>query len=375
MITYNISVILNESYPGIEQEELIGSEITTQPYDPRLIKIDKDSFPVFQIMRKVENHEINLQPDFQRNFVWDEIRQSRLIESMLIRIPLPSFYIDAINDGEWLVVDGLQRLNTLNNFINEEKLTLTGLEFLEQEIGGKRFSQIPRHLQRRLEETPLFCYIIRPQTPIEAKFTIFRRLNTGGLVLTSQEIRHCLFHGESTRLLRELASSNEFKTATDNSISDERMADMDLILRFFAFYLTGYKLYKKPDLDTFLGDTMKAINTKNDQDIISLKESFIGSMLKVFEVFGRYAFRKMYEKNGRKNPINKALFETWSVSLCEIDIDLIKSHKEKIVSKFIDVMNNDQGFNASITQGTSDVGKVHYRFSTVENLIKESIGQ
>ncbi|WP_162176240.1 DUF262 domain-containing protein [Candidatus Magnetobacterium casense] len=367
--------MLNESNTGIEEEELIGSEFAAQSYDPRLIRIDKDSFPVFQIMRKVEKHEINLQPDFQRNFVWDEIRQSRLIESMLMRIPLPSFYVDATNDGQWLVVDGLQRLSTLNDFINEDNLTLTGLEFLESEIGKKRFSQIPRHLQRRLEETSLFFYIIRPETPTEAKFTIFRRLNTGGLVLSSQEIRHCLFQGKSTRLLRDLASSNEFKTATDNSIPDERMADMECILRFFAFYLTDYKSYKKPDLDTFLGDTMKNINAKNNQEIISLKESFIGSMLKAIETFGKYAFRKIYKKNGRKNPINKALFETWSVSLSAIDIELIKKHKEKIVSKFIDVINNDQRFNTSITQGTSDVSKVHYRFSTVENLIKESIRQ
>ncbi|MBF0539241.1 MAG: DUF262 domain-containing protein [Nitrospirae bacterium] len=365
----------SESSTAIEPEEPIGSESIIQPYDPRLIKIDKDSFPVFQIMKKVNDREINLQPDFQRNFVWDEIRQSRLIESILIRIPLPSFYVDAINDDEWLIVDGLQRLNTLNNFINKDKLTLTGLEFLGKEIGEKKYSQLPRHLQRRLDETHLFFYIIRPETPIEAKFTIFRRLNTGGLVLTPQEIRHCLFQGKSTKLLRELASSNEFKTATDNSIPNKRMDDMDFILRYFAFYLTRYKSYTTSELDTLLGNTMKLINAKNDRDIISLKESFIGSMLKAIEIFGQYAFRKMYDRNGRINPINKALFETWSVSLSEIDMDLLKKCKETIVSKFIDTLKDDQKFNDSITQGTSDVSKVQYRFSTVERLIKESIGQ
>ncbi|MBF0556319.1 MAG: DUF262 domain-containing protein, partial [Nitrospirae bacterium] len=230
-------------------------------------------------------------------------------------------------------------------------------------------------LQRRLEETHLSFYVIRPGTPTEAKLTIFKRLNTGGMVLNSQEIRHCLFQGKSTQFLNELAKSDEFKAATGGSTSELRMVDEECVLRFCAFQLTKYQSYIKPDLDVFLGDAMKQINKMDDREIQSLKTAFIDSMLKAREVFGDYAFRKMYGKNGKRNPINKALFETWSVSLNEYDIGLLKKHKERLIELFIDVIINDRDFNTAITQGTGDVKKVHYRFSTVERIIKEAITQ
>ncbi|MCG6551966.1 MAG: DUF262 domain-containing protein [Candidatus Magnetominusculus sp. LBB02] len=369
---------LNESVKevkAVDDEETTGVETTNQPYDARLITIENTSFPIFQIMSKIQREEINLQPDFQRHFVWDNIRKSRLIESILIKIPLPSFYIDAINDDEWLIVDGLQRLNTLNEFINKKELVLTSLEFLDKEVAGLTFDKLPRLLQRRLEETHLSFFVIRPETPTEAKLTIFRRLNTGGLVLTSQEIRHCLFQGKSTTLLKELAKSDEFLAATGGSIPTLRMVDEECVLRFCAFHLTKYQSYTKPDLDVFLGDAMKLINKMCDMEIQSLMTAFIDSMLKAREVFGDYAFRKMYEKNGRRNPINKALFETWSVSLNGFDIELLRKHKEKINVFFIELINSDRYFDTSITQGTGDVKKVHYRFTFVESIIKKAIIQ
>ncbi|MBF0320412.1 MAG: DUF262 domain-containing protein [Nitrospirae bacterium] len=364
-----------EEIKAVDDEETIGVETATQPCDARFIAIDNRPFPVFKIMMKIKNNEINLQPDIQRNFVWDEIRQSRLIESILIRIPLPSFYMDTMNDDEWLIVDGLQRLNTLNNFINKNELVLTGLEFLNNEAGGKTFSQLPRQMQRRLEETALSFYIIKPGTPTEAKLTIFKRLNTGGIALNSQEIRHCLYKGKSTGLLRELAKSEELKAAAGGSLSGLRMVEEECALRFCAFHLTKYQSYTRPGLDVFLGEAMKQINKMDDLEIESLKTAFIDSMLKAREIFGDYAFRKMYEVNGRRNPINKALFETWSVSLSEHDIGLLRKHKEIIIELFINVIRNDHDFNSSITQGTGDVKKVHARFSTVERIIKEAMNQ
>lgn len=111
---------------GVEKEDIIGSESIKQPYDPGRINVVRQEMTVFQVLRKISNKEINLEPDFQRNLVWDETRQSRLIESILIRIPLPSFYMDATNDDEWLIIDGLQRLSTLHRYVNEEKICPPG---------------------------------------------------------------------------------------------------------------------------------------------------------------------------------------------------------------------------------------------------------
>lgn len=358
---------------GVDEEDIIGSESIKQPYDPGRINVVRQEMTVFQVLRKIMNKEINLEPDFQRNLVWDETRQSRLIESILIRIPLPSFYMDATNDDEWLIIDGLQRLSTLHRYVNEEKFSLQGLEFLE-ELKDKKFNQLPRSYQRRIEETPLLLYIIRPETPSEAKFTIFRRINTGGMVLTAQEIRHCLYRGKSTELLKELASSPEFRKATSNSVSPDRMDDRECVIRFFAFYLTPYHEYQKRDFDTFLGDTMVKINQMSDNELAQISKAFKDAMIKAEAVFGKNAFRKPKGRDQRaRNPINKALFEVWSVCLQKYPLDVLLKNREKINEKFIYYMNNDPEFVNSISQGTGEVKKVHKRFEVIENVIREGI--
>ncbi|MCI0690957.1 DUF262 domain-containing protein [candidate division KSB1 bacterium] len=291
----------------VEQEETLSDDlnelIIDEPYDPSQINVKPTSFTVFQVMKKIKDGEIDLQPDFQRHIVWDETRQSRLIESILIRIPLPAFYLDAVNDDKWLVVDGLQRLSTLDRFYNKNELRLKNLEFL-RELEGKTFSELPRRFQRQIEDhTNLILYIIQPDTPGRVKFTIFYRINTGGLFLTAQEIRHALFQGASTRLLKELAESPEFKSATTNSINTKRMDDRECVLRFLAFHLTPYTQYKKPDLDGFLSDAMQFINELNPQRLSELKDIFLETMRKARAVFGSYAFRKMYDIHGKGRPL------------------------------------------------------------------------
>ena len=358
---------------GVEEEDITGSESIKQPYDPSRINIVCQEMPVFQVLQKIEKKEINLEPDFQRNLVWNETQQSRLIESILIRIPLPSFYMDAVNDDEWLIIDGLQRLSTLHCYVNEEKFALQGLEFLE-ELKDKKFSQLPRSYQRRIEETPLFLYITRPETPFKARFTIFRRINTGGMVLTTQEIRHCLYRGKSTELLKKLASSPEFEKATSKSISSDRMADRECIIRFFAFYLTPYHEYQKRDFDYFLGKTMDKINQMPNNKLEQLSKDFKDAMAKTEAVFRENAFRKPKGNGSRsRNPINKALFEAWSVCLQKYPLDVLVKNKEKIEKRFIFYMNDDKFFVEAISQGTGEVKKVHKRFEVIEKIIRDGI--
>lgn len=392
--------VLSES-SGTEQEDTLpdinqhtieptlplepGPDINTRPFDPTSIRVDQRMMSIFEVMRKIVRQAINLQPDFQRHFVWNETRKSRLIESILLRIPLPAFYLDAAIDDTWLVVDGLQRLSTLDVFLNRSELELSNLEFLT-ELEGKRFKDLPFNLQQQLEDTELNLYIIRPETPPEVKFTIFSRVNTGGLVLTPQEIRHALFQGRATTFLAELAQLPEFLSATTHSISSLRMDDRECVLRFLAFHMTSYQQYGRlsqrdrhgriiqQNLDGFLSEAMGRLNALEDNpdELNRLRVSFRESMIKAEAIFGQSAFRKVYQRQGRRTQISKPLFEVWSTLLANYPIDALIRNRSAIIDGFIALMS-DIDFNKSISLGTGSVTAVHRRFALIEQLLEKVV--
>ena len=313
-------------------------------------------------------------PDFQRKAgIWSDAAQSRLIESMLIRIPLPAFYMDASNEDRWLVVDGLQRLTTVNRFVIKKDLKLTGMEFLHH-LSGMGFDELPRNFKRRINETQVTVYLIEKDTPPEVKFNIFKRINTGGLPLSFQEIRHALNQGVATQTLKKLAESDTFKKATFYGIRDHRMGAQECVLRFLAFTLRPYTDYRTSDFDGFLNDAMAALNRMYDSKIEGLTASFMRALEASREIFGTYAFRKQYVKNAGRNPINKALFETWTVNLSALNEDQLeelKIKKDELIDHFITLMNDTSGFDSAVSQGTGNVAKVRLRFSKISELIKE----
>lgn len=358
---------------GIEPEITESDDQITEPFDPTLIRVETKTLSMDLLISRIREGEINLMPDFQRKAgIWSDAAQSRLIESMLIRIPLPAFYMDASNEDEWLVVDGLQRLTAINRFVIKKELKLSGLEFLHNQR-GMGFDELPRNFRRRINETQMTVYLIEKDTPPEVKFNIFKRINTGGLPLSSQEIRHALNQGAATQMLKRLAGSDTFKEATDYGIRDHRMAAQECVLRFMAFTLKSYRSYKSKDFDNFLNTAMAAINNMQKNDRIKLEDSFVRSLNASTDIFWIYAFRKQYRKNAGRNPINKALFETWTVNLNNLDDDRLKELKEKkeaLVDGFIKLMYGSSGFNDAISQATGNVAKVYLRFSKIEELIK-----
>ncbi len=359
---------------GIEPEITESEDRITEPFDPTLIRVETKPLSMDLLISRIREKEIDLMPDFQRKAgIWSDAAQSRLIESMLIRIPLPAFYMDASDEDKWLVVDGLQRLTAINRFVIKKELKLTGLEFLNN-LSGMVFDELPRNFQRRINETQVTVYLIEKDTPPEVKFNIFKRINTGGLPLSSQEIRHALNQGAATKMLKKLAGSDAFKKATDYGIRDHRMAAQECVLRFMAFTLRSYTSYKSKDFDNFLNTAMTTINNMKENDCMKLEESFVRSLNASRDIFGIYAFRKQYRKNAGRNPINKALFETWTVNLNNLDdvqFKELKGKKEELVNGFIELMNSKSGFDDAISQGTGNVAKVDLRFSKIEELIKE----
>jgi len=358
---------------GIEIEEIEDEVGLSEPFNPALIRVSTKYMTIDLLLSRIDNDELILSPDFQRNVVWHEGAQSRLIESTLIRLPLPAFYMDATNDNKWLVVDGLQRLTSLKRFVLTKELKLSGLEFLESQYNGKTYNELPPALQRRIKETQVTVYLVEKGTPPSVKFNIFKRINTGGLPLSLQEIRHALNQGHVTTYLVDLAESDEFRRSTDNGIHSKRMVDREIVLRFLAFAITPYTQYKIPNLDLFLNEKMAEINAMTEPQRAELKRRFLRAMNAAYYIFENDAFRKRYSKEDRRLYINKALFETWSVNLDKLtdqQLNVLIQRKENLKDGFIDLMNQ-QEFERAISQATGNVTKVKYRFEAIAQLIDQ----
>jgi hypothetical protein len=360
----------------LEREAEDDGLVIENPFDPERIKVRTVSRTVDLIVRRIDHGEIDLAPEFQRRArVWDIKRKSRLIESLLLKIPLPVFYVAADEIENWAIVDGLQRTTTIYDFL-QGKFALSGLEYLTR-LDGKGYSELPRHIQRRIEETEFVVHVIEPGTPEAVMINIFKRINTGGVSLNGQEIRNALNKGPVREFLKELASSKEFLSATDGTVSDNRMDAQECVLRFSAFMLNDWETYQANDLDGFLNSAMKQINHLSSNARAELGSRFRASMAAAKQIFGRYAFRKIYDVSvSRRNQVSKALFETWSVNLAQLDASQIKAltaRSEYLRGSFARLMREDRFFEVSVSYSTGSPQRVRARFSAIERLIKEAL--
>lgn len=360
----------------VEQSSPDEGEKIAEPFNPDDIDVVTRSMTVDLLLSRTESDMIDLQPDFQRRWgVWDARRQSRLIESLLLRIPLPVLYAAEDEDERWEIVDGIQRLSTIARFIKpqivgEKPLILTGLEYLH-DYEGKDFDGLSSRLKMRLRETELIIHLIRKGTPPEVKFNIFARINTGGMALSAQELRHAITPGKARDLLEAWASLPAFIRATDGSVQPIRMDDRELVLRFAAFYLLGLESYKQPDMDGFLITAMKTINATDDIDLQVMQFEFISAMATAYKIFGRDAFRKRFDREAGRLPINKAVFEALSVNLARlthVQLATLEQRGESLRDGFM-ALCHDRSFESAISQGTGDIRKVNRRFSAIGDLI------
>jgi hypothetical protein len=239
-------------------------------------------------------------------------------------------------------------------------------------LKDKRFDELPQSFQVLLEDdTSLQFYNLMPGTPVEAKFTIFSRVNTGGLQLTPQEIRHALTQGKVTKWLAKLAKGRPFTSATEGAVDHRRMEDRELAIRALAFQVFGVPEYREfGELDGFLLYAMSEFNSFQESNLQQIGERFESSLNKVRRVFGRYAFRKFYEKDGRRCPINKALFETWVNCVSEYDDAFLYSNRDTITDKFLHLTNFDDAFLKSISTSTGSPTAVEMRFKKIKELLE-----
>ncbi len=366
---------------GVEREmPADDSERIAEPFDPDDIDVITRSMTVDLLLSRTAAGMIDLQPDFQRRWgVWDAKRQSRLIESLLLRIPLPVLYAAEDNDERWEIVDGIQRLSTIARFIEPgvigvQPLVLSGLEYLH-DYENKDFKGLSSRLQMRLRESELIIHLIRKGTPPEVKFNIFARINTGGITLSPQELRHAITPGKARELLEAWASLPVFVEATDGSVRPSRMDDRELVLRFIAFYLLGLEAYSQPDMDGFLIRAMKVINETDDGTLAQVRQRWIRAMTSARAIFGPDAFRKRFFPTAARLPINKAVFEALSVNLArlsEAQLATLVACSDQVREAFIELCL-DRSFESAISQGTGDIRKVYRRFNAIQQMLTKVI--
>jgi uncharacterized protein with ParB-like and HNH nuclease domain len=394
---------------GIEHEE---EERFTDPFDPEEISIDTKPVPMETCLRRLKQKTIVLNPDFQRNEVWDDIRKSQLIESLMLKIPLPMFYVSADEKNNYTVVDGLQRLSTIRSFIlGDEYLKnpdeaiegngfkLQGLEFWK-DYESKNFNELPSNIQNRILETVFTFTVINPGTPEEVRRNIFNRINKGGLPLSSQEIRNALYIGHSTKLLKELSQYSEFLDSTSSSIKSLRMEDRELILRFLAFLIRDYTTYTRTiGIDSFLSDTMIVINALPNLDsnefkrilakdkekrikiedinclsLDKIRELFKSGMTRARILFGKHTFRKSFGNNPRSS-INKSLFEMWGVLLAKLSeqsFQKLHNNSEALIYEYSILLTTGR-FHLDISRDSMKAPSVKTRFEEIQKLINKNI--
>ncbi len=330
---------------------------------------------VGDVVDRIGRKRYILDPDFQRDFVWPAAKQSKLIESCIMRIPLPVFYVAEAPDGRVIVVDGLQRLTTFSRF-RHDKLRLTGLGASESDaehpLEGKCFGELSVSRQERVQDTPLTMYILDSKAPERARLDIFERVNSGE-PLTRQQMRNALYSGPATIWLREAAGSDAFRSATGGSLNARTMRDREAINRFCAFKLLGVDAYRG-DMDTFLAKGLSELSSRGEAERTQLLDEFDQATGLNAELFGQHAFRKSLAggPSATRTVINISLYEVCMVTMSGLGA-LSGSQKASLRQSITELLGDDQFINA-ITYSTNSSSQVRSRFGAMEAVVNSIPG-
>ncbi len=333
------------------------------PIDTVLIRNEQRT--VFDILRRIEKGSFVMNPDFQRDFIWPEDKQSKLIESVLMRIPLPVFYLAEDEDGRMVVVDGLQRLSTFQRFLNNRlRLKLP----TQAKLNTKRFQELSPKLQNRVEDCNLILYVIDAKVPERARLDIFERVN-GGVPLTRQQMRNCLYMGPATKFLKSEAGTGLFLKATGKSLKTATMRDREFVNRFCAFDLLPLESYKG-DMDEFLAEGLKTMNRLGEEQLAGLSARFRLSLANNFKVFDKHAFRKHQRHSESRSVLNASLWDVMSTGLARCPEHLVEARAQALRDGFYSLMKDEELIKA-ITYGPNDSRKVRYRFKVAGEMFRE----
>ncbi len=368
----------------VENEESEDAEETKeQPFDAEKIRVDQQMLSVKYMLELMSDNLIELNPGYQRRRVWkDNKRKSLLIESLMLRIPIPAFYFYENEDGTYQVIDGQQRLATIKEFVNGE-FRLTGLEYLGRECNKKNFKDLDVKYTQRIYRTQIAVNILDARSPKNVIYDIFRRVNTGGVNLNPQEMRNAICKQEVRDFLIKSTQNENYLLATRNRVKDDRMDSQELVLRFYAFY-RAYDFEKRllhydyPNIAAMLDDAIEDLNKMKPQRRQELYLKFDAAMKKSYEAFGKYAFSKIQlegtEIRRNMDYINKSLFSSFSVLLlnpCYENMD-IEAYQKNLLQTLALALE-EYSYTSSITIGTGDRRNVYTNFEYSQEVLSECL--
>lgn len=359
-----------DSILGIETEDTSDEDLESIPYSADDVRITTRMYSVYQIFHWIENEILILQPDFQRNYVWNLTKKSLLIESLMLNIPIPAFYFQEDAEGNKMVIDGLQRLSTIYDFMRD-KFPLKDLQYLK-DYNKLHFSELPRKYKVRIMETQLNVNVLDSKCDEQVKFDVFRRVNTGGVPLNSQEIRNIMANSRVRQLLRDMSHSESFIRATRGKVKDTRMDAQELCLRFIVFYekydASRHEFLELRSLAQMLDDMIIRLNNVETAFFDLIMNVFQESMERCYALLGEEAF----SKETSKHIINKPLFISWAVVLANRSIEpaVLKKKHTQAVELQRTYYRYGEYFNA-ITSSTTMRRNISLQFAVVERIMEE----
>ncbi|MTI41253.1 DUF262 domain-containing protein [Fulvivirga lutimaris] len=347
-----------------EDQTTGNDEVDEIPTEVRRISTQAYDKSVADLIRMMEDDDIRLNPEYQRNYVWDNKRASLLIESIILNVPIPIVYVSQEEDDTWTVIDGLQRLNSLKRFFDRD-FKITGLEILSDLNRSDVRSLNPKAL-RILKNGLIRVIMISHDSHPEIKYDVFMRLNKGSVKLTEQELRNCLYRGSLNECIKSLAHNEDMLTLLNLSEPHKRMMDCELILRFLALHgnwdMDTWKVDRyKGRMKIFLNEFMQRNQNVDEVQIQGYSELFNTTIAKVLSVMGEKAFRRINAEGEFETSLNRSIMDVLMVSFARIDADILAAHSDSIRDLLKELIVVDDLFRDSVTIGTSDVKVIEYR--------------
>ena len=364
-----------------ELDDDSNGELPSTAFSP--VNFNVTTRRISDIFASFNDKELDTTPAFQRGYVWDKIKASKLIESVLLHVPLPLIYTAEEADGSEVVIDGQQRLMTFIGFLAGEfpkdhrPFKLQKLKILRH-LNGKAFNDLDQPLKTAVRRYGVSIIKIANSTDENVKFEIFERLNTGAVTLSPQELRNCMYRGSFNNLIKELAVHPSFRRVLALQERPQRMIDCEMVLRFLA-YNERTHLNFTGKMKAFMNEFMKTNQHVTEDKQEDWKAKFILACDNTFTVFGEKAFRRFRSGNTKdqngiwETAINKALFDCTMFWFARYEKRQIIAAKDTIREGAIDLMANNQPFIDATTLGTSDVTRVRTRFDEFKKMLDRAI--